>query len=231
MKAMLLAAGRGERMMPLTANKPKPMLEVSGKPLLLHHIEQLKTAGITDIVINHAWCGNQITDYFGNGERFGVKISYSDESGGALETAGGIKKALTHLIDNEQDTFLVVNGDIYCQFNYVNLPQLPEPYQACLFLVDNPEHNIAGDFSLSEKVIDGLHWLENKTEQREQTYTFSGIALYRGNFFNKIGGDNKLALGPMFRAAADEKCILAKKFTQPWTDVGTPERLARLNQE
>lgn len=246
MKAMILAAGRGERMRPLTDNCPKPMLTVSGIPLLEHHVRRLRAVGIIDIVINHAWCGDKIVAYFGDGTKFGVNISYSDESSGALETAGGIKKALPLLQREKSSTkvtdnapFLVVNGDIFTDFDFTELPSLPETIQAHTFLVNNPEHNLAGDFCLSGDL------LANKVAADKQvvnlpdhrTFTFSGIALYRPSFFkhgwcaeNEANSVEKRALGPMLRMAAEQQTISGSLISQYWADIGTPERLAQINQ-
>lgn len=235
MKAMILAAGRGERMMPLTANMPKPMLTLNGKPLLEYHLERLKHAGIDDIVINHAWCGDKIIQYFQDGKRFGVNIRYSDESTGALETAGGIVKALPLLAETANDVFWVVNGDVFCHFNFANVPELPDNYQGRLFLVANPNHNPEGDFSLAAGQAADQQVLVNKVPEINrdhiaQTYTFSGIAQYRASFFSELSHHNKLALGPLLRAAADKGQLLAEFISSAWTDVGTPERLKELEQ-
>lgn len=243
MRAMILAAGRGERMMPLTENTPKPMLEVTGKPLLQHHIENLVLAGITDIVINYAWCGEKIIEYFGDGSSFGANILYSDESNGALETAGGIKKALPLLVNNSadcfnfsskcfsEDIFLVINGDIVCEYDFNQLPTLLPSQQACIWLVDNPEHNSLGDFCLTNNNVRNKN-IKNKTEV-ENTYTFTGIALYRASFFRSLF-DNKdnipVALGPMLRAAADSEQLQGRLMTTLWADIGTPDRLMEINQ-
>lgn len=247
MKAMILAAGRGERMRPLTDNCPKPMLTVSGVPLLEHHIRKLRAVGIIDIVINHAWCGDKIVEYFGYGSAFGVNITYSDESSGALETAGGIQKALPLLQSSPSAQgsaindcpFLVVNGDIFTDFDFTELPSLPETIQAHTFLVNNPEHNLAGDFCLSGDL------LANKVAADKQvvnlsdhkTFTFSGIALYRPSFFkqdssaeNETNNVEKQALGPMLRMAAEQQIISGSLISQYWADIGTPERLAQINQ-
>lgn len=234
---MILAAGRGERMMPLTANCPKPMLEVAGLPLLGHHINKLKAVGITDIVINHAWCGDKITQHFGDGSQFGVTIRYSDESTGALETAGGISKALPMLVSNtdngtlDDSPFLVVNGDIFTDFDFANLPKLADDCLAHTFLVTNPEHNLSGDF------ICERNKLINKGDipsEQSLTHTFSGIALYRPSFFVSLERENselvKTALGPMLRNGAEQGTISATVLNDYWADIGTPERLAQINQ-
>lgn len=234
MKVMILAAGRGERMMPLTANLPKPMLQVAGKPLLQHHIENLAKARLTDIVINIAWCGQAIVDYFADGKKFGVNLCYSDETRGALETAGGIVKALPLLTEpnsSDDDCFLVVNGDVYCDFDFNQLPLLSEQQTACLWLTDNPEHNLAGDFLLmNEQVKNKRSLADVNLENNETTYTFSGIALYKKRFFNHITPE-KSALGPLLKQAAEQGQLKGLKLNVPWTDVGTPTRLAKLNEQ
>lgn len=234
MKAMILAAGRGERMMPLTANTPKPMLMVGNKPLIQHHIENLVRAGITDIVINYAWCGDKIIQYLGDGSHLGVNIKYSDESSGALETAGGIIKALSLLVDEKpllnshnHDTFLVINGDVFCQVDLTQLPKLNEQQNACLWLTKNPEHNLSGDFRLVNGVV------ENKIDTlgNIDTFTFSGIALYKACFFsNYLNENNYLSLGPLLRKSADQQLVKGIILNEPWVDVGTPERLLQVNE-
>ncbi|MFT5813228.1 MAG: MurNAc alpha-1-phosphate uridylyltransferase [Psychroserpens sp.] len=231
MKAMILAAGRGERMRPLTDNCPKPLLKVKGLPLIEHHVKNLVAAGINDIVINHAWLGQQIVDYLGCGKQFSANISYSEEPV-ALETAGGIIKALPLLAEHENEIFLVINGDIYCDFNLNELPLLSVECNAHLLLVENPEHNQSGDF----QVATGM--LVNPKSNNQETYTFSGIALYRKSFFKQytstepeilISQPVVQPLAPMLRVAADQNKVSASIIVSNWTDVGTPERLAKLN--
>tara|TARA_R110000744_G_scaffold71595_8_gene144363 strand:- start:442 stop:1143 length:702 start_codon:yes stop_codon:yes gene_type:complete len=231
MKAMILAAGRGERMRPLTDSCPKPLLKVRGLALIEYHIKNLVAAGINDIVINHAWLGQQIVDYLGDGERFSANISYSEEAS-ALETAGGIIKALPMLVEHEDDVFVVINGDIYCDYNLKNLPQLTAEFNAHLLLVENPEHNPKGDFQLAKGM------LVNPKSFQQETYTFSGIALYRKSFFKQYTTTEHDALmqltkiqplAPMLRAGAEQNKVSASVITSAWTDVGTPERLAKLN--
>ena len=231
MKAMILAAGRGERMRPLTDNCPKPLLKVKGLPLIEYHIKNLVAAGINDIVINYAWLGHQIVDYLGDGERFSANISYSEEAS-ALETAGGIIKALPMLVEQDDDVFVVINGDIYCDYNLKDLPQLSAEFNAHLLLVENPEHNLKGDFQLTQGM------LVNPKSNQQETYTFSGIALYRKSFFKQYTTTDHGALlqqtrvqplAPMLRTGADQNKISASVITSAWTDVGTPERLAKLN--
>lgn len=227
MKAMILAAGRGERMRPLTDNCPKPLLKAGGIPLIEYHIQKLAKVGITDIVINHAWMGNKLVEYCGDGSRWQVNITYSDESQGALETAGGIMKALPLLCD-KQDDFLVINGDIYSDYILENLPTLPEGVLAYLWLVNNPEHNIDGDFKLAGRYVKNI-----ENDKSATSYTFSGIALYKKAFFqpNKQSLDviNKQALGPLLKVFADKHCVMGEVLKTYWVDVGTPARLHDLD--
>jgi MurNAc alpha-1-phosphate uridylyltransferase len=214
MKAMILAAGRGERMRPLTDHTPKPLLKVSGKPLIEHTIRQLVTAGITDIVINHAHLGQHIENALGDGSRFGANLRYSPEGEQALETAGGIINALPLL---GSEVFLVVNGDIATDFSYVELSKLKVDL-AHLILVDNPEHHAKGDFGLAN---DGL-----VVESGEQ-FTFSGIGLYRAELFKDTPpGIRKL--GPLLRQAMANRRVTGQKYSGFWMDIGTPERLQQL---
>jgi MurNAc alpha-1-phosphate uridylyltransferase len=233
MKAMILAAGRGERMRPLTDNCPKPLLKVKGISLIEYHIKNLVLAGIKDIVINHAWLGQKLVDYLGRGERYSAKISYSEEPV-ALETAGGILKALPLLAEQDDDVFAVINGDIYCDYSFQQLPKLLSHCNAHLILVANPEHNMKGDFQLDADM------LINPNNTKQETYTFSGIALYRKGFFKpyiKASYEENSEqhtiqpLAPMLRAAADARKISASVIDSAWTDVGTPERLAKLNRD
>ncbi|GMM86100.1 N-acetylmuramate alpha-1-phosphate uridylyltransferase MurU [Pseudoalteromonas sp. MTN2-4] len=217
MKAMILAAGRGKRMMPLTAELPKPMLEVNGKPLIEYHIERLKAAGITEIVINLAWQGDKIEQYFGDGLQLGVKIEYSYEPEGGLETAGGIINALPMLCE-ACDKFIVINGDIFTDYDVHALTQLVlQEGEAHIVLVENPAHHPGGDFTIG---------LANQT----QKYTFSGIGLYHQAFFNAY--DNQfLALGPLLRQGIEEGRVSRELYLNIWSDIGTPERLEEINKQ
>lgn len=216
MKAMILAAGRGERMRPLTDHTPKPLLPVAGKPLIEHTIIQLVSAGFTDIVINHAHLGQQIEDTLGNGNHLGANISYSPEGGQALETAGGIINALPLL---GKDVFLVVNGDIATDFPFAALKKVSVDL-AHIVLIDNPPHHTQGDFALdnSGKV----------TENENHRYTFSGIGLYHPDLFSKTPpGKSKLA--PLLREAIAAKKATGQHYSGFWMDIGTPERLQELD--
>ncbi len=214
---MILAAGRGERMRPLTDHTPKPLLTTAGKPLIEYTIERLVANGFNDIVINHARLGLQIEERLGNGNRFGADISYSPEGEQALETAGGIINAL-HLLGD--GAFLVVNGDIATDFPFADLKNLPVDL-AHLVLVDNPAHNAQGDFGLNRS---GLV-VSNGTEQR---LTFSGIGLYSPELFNNTpAGISKLA--PLLRLAIANGRVSGQKMNGFWMDIGTPERLQELD--
>jgi MurNAc alpha-1-phosphate uridylyltransferase len=224
---MILAAGRGERMRPLTDHTPKPLLQVGGKPLIVWHIERLRAAGFTHIVINHAHLGQQIEDALGNGAALGVSIDYSRE-GNALETAGGIATALP-LIENE--VFTVVNGDIYCEYDF---SRLAEPLarlsaggdQAHLVLVDNPSHNLKGDFLLEDGRI-----TSSPLPAPRSPLTFSGIGIYHRTLFAHTPAGEKAPLAPLLRQAIDAGRVSGEHFGGRWVDVGTPERLNTLDEE
>lgn len=226
---MILAAGRGERMRPLTDHCPKPLLKVQGIALIEHHIRNLAAAGIKDIVINHAWLGQQIEQSLGDGRQWRVNICYSAESDGALETAGGIIKALPLL---GPSPFLVVNGDIFTAFDFAQLPLLPEHALAHLCLVANPAHNLAGDFSMTDGMLQNLSVQGGKVQGGEQSYTYSGIAIFSPGFFQQATQQSAqvLRLAPLLRQGASAGKISASIITDDWTDVGTPERLEQLNK-
>lgn len=237
---MILAAGRGERMRPLTDSLPKPMLTVGGIPLIEHHIIKLAKAGITDIVINHAWLGDKIESHLKDGSQWGVSIRYSKETEGALETAGGIIKALPLLMNSPKDdsAFLVVNGDVYTDFDFTQLPELTSGLLAHIWLVSNPAHNTKGDFLLSinqnntgTKPPQKVHNLSNFSRLKEHftAFTFSGIGLYKPDFFIALKEQSILPLGPLLRNTAENGQLSGKLLTCHWTDVGTPERLNELN--
>ena len=216
MKAMILAAGRGERMRPLTDTTPKPLLTVCGKPLIVHHIEALAAAGFHELVINHAWLGDQIEAALGDGANFGVRIQYSPEVPEALETGGGIFQALPLLGDGP---FIVVNGDVMCDLDYQSLP--PEPQGlAHLVLVPNPEHHPQGDFALENQLVRAAGPVK---------FTFSGIGVYRPQLFTHCK-PGKFQLAPILRRAMEEDQISGEIHKGLWMDVGTPERLLELNR-
>jgi len=214
MKAMILAAGRGERMQPLTDETPKPLLPVNGKPLIEYHIDALVRGGVLDIVINLAWLGAQIRDRIGNGAKYGINISYSDEGPEALETGGGVFRALPLLGD---EPFWLVNGDVFCAYEY-HEQGLADGMLGHLVMVPNPPHNAAGDFSLAAGKV---------TRRTAQTLTYSGIAILHPDLFTG-SVDGKFPLAPLFNDAIDRGALAGERFDGRWTDVGTPERLAEL---
>lgn len=214
---MILAAGRGERLRPMTDTTPKPLLRVHGQPLIERHVLGLARAGIERIVINLAWLGSQISEYLEGGARYGVRIVYSDEQPRALETGGGIFRALPHLLPGP---FAVVNGDIYTDFPFETLAIAPGR-DAHLVLVPNPPQHPQGDFGLEQGLA--LPTAGNR-------YTFSGIAVYQCAFFARCS-DGEFPLKPLLLRSMGAKLCSAQIYSGRWEDVGTPERLAALNQE
>jgi MurNAc alpha-1-phosphate uridylyltransferase len=214
---MILAAGRGERMRPLTDHTPKPLLEVAGKPLIVWHIERLAAAGIRDLVVNHAHLGTQIEQRLGDGAAWDLRIRYSAEGDGcALETGGGILKALPLL---GAGPFLVVNADIWCDLDFTVL-RLGADDLAHLVLVDNPAHNPHGDFALAGERVrrDGPCRL-----------TFSGIGVYRAALFSDCS-PGAFPLAPVLRDAMDAGRVSGMHHRGQWSDIGTPQRLDELNR-
>ena len=227
---MLLAAGRGERMRPLTDHVPKPLLMVGGKPLIVWHIERLARAGITELVINHAHLGAQIENVLGDGSRYGVDIHYSPEHPSALETAGGIANAL-HLLGNRP--FAVINGDIYCDYDFAHLPACAAALQASgdtahLVLVNNPPHNANGDFNLHKGRL--LPTGDQRLTTNDSKLTFSGIGIYKPALFADIARGTKAPLAPLLRAQIVLDRVSGEHHRGLWMDVGTAERLAELDK-
>ena len=215
MKAMILAAGKGERMRPLTLTTPKPLVRAGGVPLIEYHLRALAAAGFTDIVINHAWLGQQIEDYLGDGSRYGVSIQYSAE-GEPLETGGGIFRALPLLGD---EAFVVVNGDIWTDYDFSVLHQ-PINGLAHLVLASNPRHHPAGDFSLvGNQVHDG--------QPQAPTLTYSGIAVLHPQLFDGCAA-GAFKLAPLLRKAMADGQVTGEQLRGHWVDVGTHERLAEV---
>jgi N-acetyl-alpha-D-muramate 1-phosphate uridylyltransferase len=213
--ALILAAGRGERMRPLTDNRPKPLLPVAGKPLIQYHVERLAASGFRSIVINHARLGEQIEAALGDGGRFGINIHYSAEGETPLETGGGIRNALPLI---EGDVFLVVNADIYTEYPFAQR-SLPPGGLAHLVLVDNPSHNPAGDFSLTGGRIGAA---------ATSRYTFSGIGIYHRDLFADAPA-GAFPLAPLLYTAAAAGRVGGELYQGNWVDVGTPERLQALD--
>jgi len=219
MKAFILAAGRGERMRPLTDRTPKPLLPAGGKPLIVWHLERLAAAGFREIVINHAHLGEQIEAALGDGSQWGLHIWYSAEPPGALETAGGIANALPLLGDQ---SFLVVNGDIWCDFDFGRFSGSTAA-DAHLVMVANPAHHAGGDFSLdSERVVYAAG---------EQTLTYAGIGVFSPSFFADVKPGTVMKLRPLLDAAIAAGTLTGERYTGRWVDVGTPQRLAELDAE
>ncbi|MHC8341379.1 N-acetylmuramate alpha-1-phosphate uridylyltransferase MurU [Pseudomonas sp. HLT2-19-2] len=215
MKAMILAAGKGERMRPLTLTTPKPLVRAGGIPLIEYHLKALAVAGFTEVVINHAWLGQQIESYLGDGSQYGVRIQYSPE-GEPLETGGGIFRALPLLGD---EAFLVVNGDIWTDYDFSVLHQ-PIGGLAHLVLADNPAHHLAGDFSLIDgQVRDGQPDTAN--------LTYSGIAVLHPQLFDGCSA-GAFKLAPLLRKAMADGQVTGEHLKGHWVDVGTHERLAEV---
>jgi MurNAc alpha-1-phosphate uridylyltransferase len=226
MDALIFAAGKGERMRPLTEHTPKPLLKVGGKALIEWHIEKLAALGCRTIVINTSWLAECFEPALGDGSRWNLKLVYSYEGPEPLETGGGMAMALNHL---GAGPFIAVNGDVFCSCDFGNLPRNPEGL-AHLVMVDNPEHNPSGDFALG---ADGM--LHSEGPQR---LTFSGIGVYRPELLLQCQSEwaqpgiahPRFKLAPILRKAMLARQVTGERFNGPWTDVGTPERLAELDQ-
>ena len=227
MRALVFAAGKGERMRPLTEHTPKPLLPVRGKPLIAWHLERLAAIGVRDVVVNTSWLADRFAPALGDGAHWGLRLHYSHEGAEPLETGGGMLHALPLLGDAP---FLAVNGDIWCDHDFSTLPREPAGL-AHLVLVANPGHNARGDFA--------LHGAQVQSEG-EPRLTFSGIGVYRAALLHGwrdvIGGaagaalsPPRFKLAPLLRAAMNAGAVTGEHFTGDWTDVGTPERLAALD--
>lgn len=231
MKALILAAGLGERMRPLTDTTPKPLLRVGGKRLIEWHLEKLAAIGVREVVVNLSWLADQFPATLGDGERFGLRIAYSREGDAPLETGGGIWHALPLLRDKAP--FLVVNGDVWTDYDFARLPQAPAG-DAHVVLIDNPAHHPGGDFQLQPDGRVAAHG--------DDRLTFSGIGVYRPVLFDDwrtVIGDTagaratppRFQLAPLLRAAMRRGAATGEHFTGRWTDVGTPDRLRQLDHE
>lgn len=217
MKAMILAAGLGTRMRPLTLTTPKPLIEVNGKPLIEYHLERLAESGFVDVVINHAWLGDQLEAALGDGERWGIRIAYSRETE-PLETGGGIFKALPLLSPNGDEPFVLINGDVMTDYPLDKLDGCldhTEKVKAHLILVDNPEHNTKGDFGIEEN---------GHIKETDDLLTFSGISVLSPRLFDGCG-PGAYPLAPLLRQAIQQNAVTGEKHGGRWIDVGTIERL------
>ncbi|MGY6276626.1 N-acetylmuramate alpha-1-phosphate uridylyltransferase MurU [Methylomonas sp. MgM2] len=217
MKAMILAAGRGERMRPLTDATPKPLLKVAGKALIEYCLESLAKAGFRDIVINVAYLGRQIMDYCGDGSRWGVVIRYSDEGETALETAGGIANAMPLL---GSDPFLVVNADVLSDYPLEELRR-KTIHSAHLVMTENPPHHPQGDFC--------LHANGRLSEQGGEKLTFSGIGVYRPSLFAGAEAGRPLKLRAVLTRAMQQGKVSGERYEGLWLDIGTPQRLQQVS--
>jgi len=232
MKAVILAAGLGERMRPLTDTVPKPLLAAGGKPLIVWHLEKLAACGVRDVVINTSWLAARFPETLGDGARWNLRIAYSYEGPRPLETGGGLWHAMP-LLDNDDAPFVAVNGDIWTDYDFARLPRAPAG-DAHLVLVDNPEHNPLGDFALHD---DGC-----VASRGADTLTFAGIGVYRPRLFARwreiVGHADgaeetppRFKLAPLLRAAMADSRVSGERHGGRWTDVGTPARLAQLEAE
>ena len=232
MKAMILAAGRGERMRPLTDHTPKPLLPVHGKPLIEWHIEALVRGGVREVVINTAWLEDQVVAALGEGARWGITIRYSMEArdhGGALETAGGRAKALPLLVERDDDAFWLVSGDIYApafRFDAGAAARFAASNaQAHLWLVPNPSFHTQGDFGLDAEG----HGLADEPGPDGRRWTYANLALCRASLCTHIVPGTRVALGPLLFEAMRRRAITAEVYRGAWENVGTPEQLKHLN--
>lgn len=214
MKAMILAAGRGERLRPLTDTLPKPLLPVRGRPLLEHHFAALARAGVSEVVINLGWLGERIRQHVGDGARFGVSVVYSEEGYPPLETGGGIHRALSLL---GPEPFWLVNGDVFCDYVFEHRALAPGAL-AHLVLVPNPAHHPGGDFALAEGYV---------ADAGQPRLTYAGLAILHPALFAGCE-PGRFALAPLLRASAARRQVTGELYTGEWSDVGTPERLAAL---
>jgi len=218
MYAMILAAGRGERLRPLTDSTPKPLLNAGSKLLIEHHLHKLSAAGFNDVVINVGHLGQQIINHLGDGSRYQLAIHYSDERSAVLETGGGIVKALPLL---KSDPFLVINGDIWTD---IDLSMLPDKVDrlAHLVVVKNPAHHLEGDFSVQDSLV------KEKANQ-QQTWTYSGMAVFRHAFFDQCK-EERFPLAALLHKHIANKQVTGEVYDGRWFDIGTRERLNGLNQ-
>ena len=221
MKVFILAAGRGERMRPLTDHTPKPLLQAGGKPLIVWHLERLAASGFCDVIINHAHLGAQIEAALGNGSRFGLNIGYSPEPPGALETAGGIAHALPLLGD---ESFLVVNGDVWCDWDFQRAHALADR-PAHLVFVNNPPQHAGGDFCLDGEIV------RYASSAIGPTLTYAGTGIFSPAFFADVPKGAVMKLRPLLDAGIANGAVTGERHGGGWVDVGTPERLNELDHQ
>jgi MurNAc alpha-1-phosphate uridylyltransferase len=237
---MILAAGKGERMRPLTLARPKPLLEVGGMALIEHHLYALAAAGFDEVVVNLSWLGDMIPAALGDGSRYGLRITYSAEGPEPLETGGGIFRALPLLCPMGVEPFLVLNGDVWMQYPYADLRErfargLPAKDQAHLVLVPNPEHNPRGDFAVADsRMAEPMPGMAADTAVGARIaalprHTFSGLGVYHPSLFNACT-DGVFKLAPLLRVAAIHDRVSVEVFGGDWLDIGTPERLEALDR-
>ena len=213
---MLLAAGRGERLRPITDSLPKPLVEVAGKPLIVYHLEALARAGVTDVVVNLSWLGEKIRTALEDGSRYGVRIAYSEEGPVPLETGGGIHRALPLL---GPEPFLVVNSDVWTDLDFSQLPALEEASDACLVLAPNPPHHARGDFGLEGDFV---------VARDADRFTYTGIGVYRPELFAGCTA-GKFPLLPLLQRAIAARRLRGEVYRGEWLDIGSPDRLAWLD--
>ncbi|WP_413520004.1 N-acetylmuramate alpha-1-phosphate uridylyltransferase MurU [Psychrobacter glacincola] len=223
-QAMILAAGKGTRLRPLTLETPKPLVEVGGQPLIVWHIKALKAAGITDITINVSWLADKLMDTLGDGTQFGVTLNWSLEEEEPLETAGGILQAL-QTGKLKDAPFILVNSDVWTTFDFTKLItyELSADQRAHLLLIDNPEHNNGGDFAVNNGLA------SEQAIADADKYTFAGISVMSPRLVDGLVTGQPAALGPLLRQAMIKFQVTAEVITDNWVDVGTPERLAQIN--
>lgn len=213
---MLLAAGRGERLRPITDTLPKPLVAVAGKPLIVYHLEALAKADVREVVINLSWLGEQIRAALGDGSRYGVRIAYSEEGPVPLEAGGGIHRALPLL---GSGPFLVVNSDVWTDMEFTRLPILDEGADAHLMLAPNPPHHPRGDFGLEGELV---------VERDSDRYTYTGVGLYRPELFSGCA-PGKFPLLPLLKRAITARRLRGELYRGEWLDIGSPDRLAALD--